>query len=109
LPVDYSDDVFEALEHQDKLQSLYTGGTVLHLFIGEKIEDAEQVKYLVKKVFDNYQLPYISISPTFSICPVHGYIAGEHHECPYMDENGAPTPEALEKDNKLIFFTPGVK
>lgn len=109
LPVDYSDDVFEALEHQDKLQSLYTGGTVLHLFIGEKIEDSEQVKYLVKKVFDNYQLPYISISPTFSICPVHGYIAGEHHECPYMDENGGPTPEALEKDNKLIFFTPGTK
>jgi ribonucleoside-triphosphate reductase len=79
LPVEYTDDVFEALEHQDALQSLYTGGTVFHTFIGEKIDDADQIKYLVKKIFENYTLPYVSISPTFSICPVHGYIAGEHH------------------------------
>ncbi len=88
LPVEFSDDVFEALEHQDQLQSLYTGGTVLHMFIGEKIEDEDQIKYLVKKVFENYTLPYVSISPTFSICPVHGYIAGEHHVCPHMDKDG---------------------
>jgi len=82
LPVNYTDDVFEALKLQDELQCRYTGGTVLHLFIGEKISDVQTVKNLVKKVFENFHLPYITITPTFSICPVHGYIAGENFYCP---------------------------
>lgn len=82
LPVQATDDPFEALEHQDNLQTKYTGGTVLHLFLGERISDYNVVKTLVKKVASNYKLPYFSITPTFSICPVHGYLAGENHSCP---------------------------
>jgi ribonucleoside-triphosphate reductase len=82
LPVDFTDDIFEALKLQDELQCQYTGGTVLHLFLGERISDAQTVKNLVKKVFENFKLPYITITPTFSICPVHGYLDGEHFECP---------------------------
>ena len=82
LPVNYTDDLFEALDLQDEIQSKYTGGTVLHIFVGEKIEDIETLKNLVKKIFENYRLPYITITPTFSICPVHGYIPGEHEFCP---------------------------
>jgi len=83
LPVDYTDDVFEALDHQDDLQRLYSGGTVLHGFIGEKISDWQTARELVKKVCHNYRLPYFSVTPTFSVCPVHGYLSGEHWECPY--------------------------
>ena len=82
LAANYTDDIFEALKLQDDIQSKYTGGTVMHLFIGEKISNPESVKKLVKKIFENFNLPYITITPTFSICPVHGYIAGEHFECP---------------------------
>ncbi len=82
LPVNYTDDVFEALKLQDDLQSRYNGGTVLHLFLGEKIDDIEATKNLIKKVFENFRLPYITITPTFSICPTHGYLAGEHFKCP---------------------------
>lgn len=82
LPVGTTDDLFEALNNQDDLQTKYTGGTVLHGFIGEKLSDGEAAKNLVKKVFSQYQLPYLTISPTFSICPQHGYIVGEHFECP---------------------------
>jgi len=82
LPVNYTDDVFEALELQDELQIKYSGGTVLHIFIGERLGDAQAVKNLVKKVFTKFKLPYITITPTFSICPVHGYIIGKHFECP---------------------------
>lgn len=82
LPVNYTDDIFEALEHQDELQAKYTGGTVLHIFVGEKIENENVVRNLVKKICENYRLPYFTITPTFSICPSHGYIAGEHHICP---------------------------
>ncbi len=82
LPVNYTDDLFEALEHQDALQTKYTGGTVLHSYIGEKIHSGQNVKNLIKKVFSGYSLPYISITPTFSICPEHGYISGEHPICP---------------------------
>ncbi|MDP8255821.1 MAG: ribonucleoside triphosphate reductase [Candidatus Alcyoniella australis] len=86
LPVDYTDDLFEALEHQEQLQTMYTGGTVLHGFIGEKINNPEACKLLVRRIAENFRLPYYSITPTFSICPVHGYIAGEHFECPYSVE-----------------------
>ncbi len=82
VPVEYTDDIFEVVRLQDELQSLYTGGTVLHLYLGEKIEDKEICKKLIQKIFSNSKMPYISITPTFSICEDHGYIAGEHFECP---------------------------
>ncbi len=82
LPVNYTDDVFEALDLQDELQCSYTGGTVAHIFLGERISDIETVKNLVKTIFTNYKLPYITLTPTFSICPVHGYLSGEHWKCP---------------------------
>lgn len=82
IPVEYTDDIFEVVRLQDDLQSLYTGGTVLHLYLGEKIEDKEVCKKLIQKIFNNNKMPYISITPTFSICPEHGYIAGEHFSCP---------------------------
>jgi ribonucleoside-triphosphate reductase len=82
LPVNYTDDIFEALKLQDEIQCKYTGGTVFHVFLGEKMQSGEGVKKLVKKIFENFKLPYITITPTFSICPVHGYIPGEHFFCP---------------------------
>jgi ribonucleoside-triphosphate reductase (formate) len=82
LPVNHTDDVFEALDHQDELQIQYTGGTVLHLFLGEKIDDPINVKNFVRKVCEKYRLPYISLTPTFSVCPNHGYIEGEVKTCP---------------------------
>lgn len=82
LPVDYTTDLFEALKLQDELQKKYTGGTVLHLFLGEKISDPAMAKNLVKKVFEKFSLPYITLTPTFSVCPTHGYLSGEHFECP---------------------------
>ncbi len=86
LPVGFSDDVFEALDLQDDLQTKYTGGTVLHIFMGERLDDIESVKNLVRKVAENYHLPYFTLSPTFSICPKHGYIKGEHEFCPICDQ-----------------------
>jgi ribonucleoside-triphosphate reductase (formate) len=86
LPVGYTDDIFEALDLQDEFQTKYTGGTVLHVFLGEKVSDAESVKNLVKKISTNYELPYFSITPTFSVCPKHGYLKGEHKYCPKCDE-----------------------
>lgn len=82
LPVSYTDDVFEAVELQDELQCKYTGGSVTHLFLGERLRDANQAKKLVRKVFERFKLPYISLTPTFSICSSHGYLQGEHFECP---------------------------
>lgn len=86
LPVGYSDDILEVMDLQDALQSLYTGGTVLHLYLGERIEDIEACKHLIKRLFTRYKLPYISITPTFSICNTHGYIPGEHFTCPTCSE-----------------------
>jgi ribonucleoside-triphosphate reductase len=82
LPVGYTDDPFEALELQDELQQKFTGGTVLHLFLGERLASAEGAKNLVKKVLNNYHLPYITITPTFSVCPNCGYLKGEQYYCP---------------------------
>ncbi len=82
LPVNYTDDPFEALDMQDELQQAFTGGTVLHLFLGERLSNPESAKKLVKRVFDNYHLPYITLSPTFSICQKCGYIKGESPYCP---------------------------
>jgi ribonucleoside-triphosphate reductase (formate) len=86
LPVGHTTDIFEALELQDPIQTKYTGGTVFHGFVGEKLEK-EGVKKLVKKISDNFHLPYFTITPTFSVCPVHGYISGEHEFCPRCDED----------------------
>lgn len=82
LPVNYSEDLFEVLDLQDELQSMYTGGTVQHLFIGERIHDISALKSLIKKICQDYKLPYFSITPTFSVCPNCGYQPGELHECP---------------------------
>ncbi len=82
LPVNSTEDIFEAIEKQETLQTLYTGGTVLHGFLGEQIEDIETCKAFIKKVMENTTIPYITVTPTFSICLEHGYIAGEHFECP---------------------------
>ncbi len=85
LPVEYTDDIFMMLELQDELQSLYTGGTVQHLYLGESIEDISVAKNLIRKIFTKYKMPYVSITPTFSICQDHGYIKGEHFTCPECD------------------------
>ncbi len=82
LPVDYEVDLFEALEHQDKLQTLYTGGTVFHIFLGERIHSWKAAAELIRKVSWGSRLPYFTLTPTFSICPTHGYMVGEHKQCP---------------------------
>ena len=87
LPVNYTDDIFEVLDHQDDLQTKYTGGTVVHIYAGERIQSTETMKSLVKKVCNNYHLPYFTFSPTFSTCPNHGYISGEHFTCPECGES----------------------
>ncbi len=86
IPVGYTDDIFEALDLQDNLQSLYTGGTVLHGYMSEKVSSGEACANLVKKILTNYKLPYITVTPTFSICPKHGYLKGEYDFCPKCDE-----------------------
>lgn len=82
LPVNYTDDIFELMDNQAEINALYTGGSVQHLYLGERVKDIEAMKQLIKAVFTNYEIPYISITPTFSVCPVHGYLAGEHQYCP---------------------------
>ena len=82
LPVDYTSDIFDALDIQDELQTLYTSGTVFHAFLGEKLPDWKAAANLVRKIAENYKLPYYTMSPTYSICAEHGYISGEHFECP---------------------------
>jgi ribonucleoside-triphosphate reductase len=97
LPVVYSDDIFEVLEHQDELQTLYTGGTVQHIFLGEQLDDWRQARRLVRTIAENFHLPYYTLTPTFSICPVHGYIPGEHKYCPYDH-----TEEELERFGRIV-------
>ncbi|MCK5628892.1 ribonucleoside triphosphate reductase, partial [Candidatus Bathyarchaeota archaeon] len=82
LPVDYEGDLFEALEHQESLQALYTGGTVFHIFLGEKLHSWKSAAELIKKVAWSSHLPYFTLTPTFSICNTHGYVNGEHRQCP---------------------------
>ncbi len=86
LPVGFTEDPFEALERQDDLQRKYTGGTVLHLYLPEQVSSSEACKRLVRRALANFRLPYITITPTFSICPTHGYLAGEHEFCPKCDQ-----------------------
>jgi ribonucleoside-triphosphate reductase len=87
LPAGFTDDPFEALERQEELQRKYTGGTVQHLYLGERVSSAEACKKLVRRSLENFRLPYITITPTFSVCPTHGYLAGEHQYCPKCDED----------------------
>ncbi len=87
LPVNYTDDLFEMIDLQDSLQTQYTGGTVLHLFLGERIENTASVKKLVRHIAENYKLPYFTLTPTFSICPEHGYLDGEQHNCPHCQRD----------------------
>jgi anaerobic ribonucleoside-triphosphate reductase len=101
LPVNYTPDIFEALELQDPLQTKYTGGTVLHGFIGEKVEK-DSAKRLVKKIAENFHLPYFTITPTFSICPKHGYIAGDHEFCPKCDEEINYSEKEINLEDKRI-------
>ncbi len=98
LPVNYTEDIFDALDHQDELQARYTGGTVFHGFIGEALDDWKSCRELVKAIAENYKLPYFTISPTFSVCPVHGYLSGEHFNCPKcMDEEKAGITEEINR------------
>ena len=89
LPVGTTDDIFEALTHQDSLQTLYTGGTVFHGFLGERLDDWQSARLMVRRIAENFHLPYFTISPTFTICPEHGYISGEHFACPHAHEGQA--------------------
>ncbi len=96
-PVDEVDDAFDVLEHQDPLQVLFTGGTVVHIFLGESIKDWKTVRDLTRKIVNRFSLPYFSFTPTFSICPVHGYISGEHFFCPLPH-----TEEELEEFGQTV-------
>lgn len=96
LPVGLTNDIFEALDLQDNFQCKYTGGTVLHIFLGEKLSSSESVKNLVRKIAENYKMPYFSITPTFSVCPIHGYIPGEHQYCPHCDAERGYSEDSSE-------------
>jgi len=86
LPVGFTDDPFEALERQESLQAKYTGGTVLHLYMNEQVSSPAACKALVRRALERFRVPYITVTPTFSICPTHGYLAGEHEFCPTCDQ-----------------------
>ncbi len=96
LPAGFTDDPFKALDYQDDLQTQYTGGTVLHLYMSERISSASACKALIRRVLENYRLPYVSVTPVYSICPKHGYIAGEHKYCPLCDQ------ELIERKRKEL-------
>ena len=84
--MNYTDDIFETLDLQDNIQTKYTGGTVLHLFAGERAINSESIKNLVNKICSKYKLPYFTFSPTFSVCKTHGYLEGEHYTCPHCNK-----------------------
>ena len=109
LPVDYKGDVFSALDLQDPLQTKYTGGTVFHMFLGERLEKGEQAKMLVKKIAENYKLPYFTLSPTFSICEKHGYISGEHEKCPKCSDPCKIYSRIVGKISPTSRWNPGKK
>ena len=103
LPVNFTHDIFDALDHQDSLQTRYTGGTVFHGFIGEAITDWRTCRDLVKTIAYHYHLPYFTITPTFSVCPIHGYIKGEHFSCPYcQQEDHEKTLKELESLRQMV-------
>ncbi len=100
LPVGFTNDPFEAMERQEALQAKYTGGTVLHLYMGESMSSSEACKTLVRRSLERFRLPYITITPTFSICPSHGYISGEHHFCPSCDAKRGTSASSPAEDRQ---------
>jgi ribonucleoside-triphosphate reductase len=102
LPVKYTDDLFEALQIQDELQTRYTGGTTFHIFLGESVSSVESVKKLVSKVCNQFKLPYFTVTPTFSICPSHGYLSGEKYSCPICEAEGKQT--ACEVYSRVVGY-----
>jgi ribonucleoside-triphosphate reductase len=102
LPVDFTSDIFDALDHQEALQTKYTGGTVFHGFLGERVSDWKACRSLVKAVCENYRIPYFTISPTFSVCHTHGYLAGEHFSCPHCEAEAKAKIEAELKQLKAL-------
>jgi anaerobic ribonucleoside-triphosphate reductase len=105
--VNYTEDIFDALDLQDELQCKYTGGTVFHTFVGKKLS-RDAVKAIVRKISNRYHLPYFTITPTFSICPIHGYLPGEHEYCPKCDEEQetyTPSDKKQEISNDVFFVT----
>lgn len=107
LPVNFTDDVFEALELQDDLQSKYTGGTVFHSFLGERLAGPKETKELLKKITANYKLPYITLTPTFSVCQDHGYLRGEHFNCPKCDKEALVYSRVVGKIAPVQRWNPG--
>jgi ribonucleoside-triphosphate reductase (formate) len=107
LPVNYTDDIFEALDLQDELQSKYTGGTVFHSFLGERLSGPKETKALVKKITSNYKLPYITLTPTFSVCQNHGYLSGEHFKCPTCNEDALVYSRVVGKIAPVQRWNPG--
>ena len=99
LPVDATDDLFQALDWQDNIQTKYTGGTVVHVFLGERLPSVKATKDLVRRVANQYRLPYFTLTPTFSVCPVHGYLAGEHYTCPKCE-----TEQACEVYSRVVGY-----
>jgi len=104
LPVGQTDDVFEALDLQDEIQAKYSGGTVFHVFLGQRLASGNECRELVKKIASNYTLPYFSITPTFSICPAHGYIRGEAVRCPHTDAKGKKCTESPLIYSRIVGF-----
>jgi len=100
LPVGFTHDPFQALELQEELQRKYTGGTVFHLYLGEPLSSASACRRLVRRVLENYRIPYLTVTPTFSICPKHGYLAGEHPLCPLCD----PEPQHCEVWTRVMGY-----
>ena len=109
LPVGFTEDPFEALERQEELQAKYTGGTVLHLYMTERVSSAQACKTLVRRALGRFRLPYITVTPTFSICPSHGYIAGEHHSCPQCEAHCEVWTRVMGYHRPVSSFNAGKK
>ena len=107
LPVNYTDDAFEGLIHQELLQSKYTGGTVFHLYMPEAITDPKVCKELVRRTLTRFKIPYLTITPTFSVCPTHGYLRGEHHECPKCGESSEVWTRVMGYHRPVASFNKG--
>ncbi|MDR2777950.1 MAG: hypothetical protein LBB13_00370, partial [Rickettsiales bacterium] len=109
VPANYTDDPFEALDLQNELQCKYTGGTVLHLYMSERLPNGEAAKNLVRKVLTRYKLPYITITPVFSICPTHGYLSGERDTCPQCNKKAQVWTRVMGYHRPLDSFNIGKK
>jgi ribonucleoside-triphosphate reductase len=104
LPVDWTDDPIRAMEHQNDLQPLYTGGTIFHTFLGERVSDWKAARDLVRRIAENTRLPYFSLTPTFSVCPDHGYQGGEHFSCPKPNGDGKTCGKECEVFSRIVGY-----